>query len=251
MASGIPYVPLDCQLDEKFEYIEAEFGLQGFAIVVKLFQRIYGGHGYYCEWNDRVALLFAKRVCGVGGNVVREVVSAAIKERIFDEGMYKQYGILTSHGIQKRFSEVAKRRKQIFDRPEYVLVCCADFSDDVDISSENVCNSGENVCNSNTSKVSKASKEKSSKVNASKGDITAAPAAFNNREELVEKYGSSAVSDYEQRFRKWQSKQDNVHVEMYPTIRKWMEQDGVKSKEQDNSSIDVNSVMNDVMAKYS
>ncbi len=43
MKDGIPYFPLDCELDSKFELIEAEFGLQGFAVVVKLLQRIYGG----------------------------------------------------------------------------------------------------------------------------------------------------------------------------------------------------------------
>ena len=38
MKDGIPYFPLDCELDSKFELIEAEFGLQGFAVVVKLLQ---------------------------------------------------------------------------------------------------------------------------------------------------------------------------------------------------------------------
>lgn len=47
---GIEYFPLNCRLDEKFELIEAEFGLKGFAVIVKLLQRIYGEHGYYCEW---------------------------------------------------------------------------------------------------------------------------------------------------------------------------------------------------------
>ena len=60
MKDGIPYFPLDCELDSKFELIEAEFGLQGFAVVVKLLQRIYGGEGYYCEWTEDVALLFGK-----------------------------------------------------------------------------------------------------------------------------------------------------------------------------------------------
>ena len=171
MADGIPYVPLDCHFDDdKIPMIEAEFGLEGFAIVVKLFQKIYGGLGYYCEWNDRVALLFARQI-GAGGNVVREVVAASIRESIFDKGMYEKFGVLTSRGIQKRFMNVAKRRRQIFNKPEYVLIRAADFSSDVDISAENVCNSGENVCNSdenvcnpNTSKVkeSKASKDKGS-----------------------------------------------------------------------------------------
>ena len=29
---GIEYFPLNCRLDEKFELIEAEFGLKGFAV---------------------------------------------------------------------------------------------------------------------------------------------------------------------------------------------------------------------------
>lgn len=36
MKSGIDYFPLDVSLDDKFELIEAEFGLTGFAVVVKL-----------------------------------------------------------------------------------------------------------------------------------------------------------------------------------------------------------------------
>ena len=84
--SGIDYFPLDTVLDTKFELIEAEFGLTGFAVVVKLFQKIYGEQGYYCEWTDEVALLFAHK-CG-GGNAVSEIVSASIKRGIFDKGMY-------------------------------------------------------------------------------------------------------------------------------------------------------------------
>ena len=40
--NGVDYFPLDVHLDKKFELIEAEFGLTGFAVVVKLLQRIYG-----------------------------------------------------------------------------------------------------------------------------------------------------------------------------------------------------------------
>ena len=75
--SGIPYFPLDVQLDSKFELIEAEFGLIGFAVVVKLYQKIYGQQGYYCEWTEDVALLFGKNV-GLGGDAVSEIVRAAI-----------------------------------------------------------------------------------------------------------------------------------------------------------------------------
>lgn len=252
MASGIPYVPLDCQLDEKFDYIEAEFGLIGFAVVVKLFQRIYGGHGYYCEWNDRVALLFAHRI-GVGGDVVREVVSAAIREGIFDAAMLKNFGVLTSHGIQKRFAEVAKRRKEIFDKPEYVLLNRTQNSGNVDISSENVCNSGKNVCNSSTSKVSKGSKVNGSEVKESTAAAPpAAPTSQNAiRADLVERYGIANVEQYERRYLDWQQSKGRTGGVNYPAIARWMAQDGItNTNDAMYSSIDIDGAMHDVMAKY-
>ena len=244
MADGIPYVPLDCHFDDdKIPMIEAEFGLVGFAIVVKLFQKIYGGLGYYCEWSERVALLFARQI-GAGGDVVREVVAASIREGIFNKGMFEKYGILTSRGIQKRFMNVAKRRKQIFNKPEYVLVNNADFSEDVDISSENVCNSGENVCNSATSKV------KGSKVNVSEGNgsksasPTAAPSVI-TRETLVEKYGERVICDYELRVRDWYARNNRTVFNLYSTIAKWINKDGVKP-DTEKSSFDIDKVVDDL-----
>ena len=242
MADGIPYVPLDCHFDDdKIPMIEAEFGLVGFAIVVKLFQKIYGGLGYYCEWSERVALLFARQI-GAGGDVVREVVAASIREGIFNKGMFEKYGILTSRGIQKRFMNVAKRRKQIFNKPEYVLVNNADFSEDVDISSENVCNSA-------TSKV-KGSKVKGSKVNVSEGNgsksasPTAAPAAI-TRETLVEKYGERVICDYELRVRDWYARNNRTVFNLYSTIAKWIAKDGVKP-DTEKSSFDIDKVVDDL-----
>ena len=99
MGKGIPYFPLDCQLDDKFALIEAEFGVKGFAVIVKLLQKIYGQQGYYCEFTNEIALLFSREI-GLGCNVVSEIVSAAIKRGIFDKEMFEEYHILTSVGIQ-------------------------------------------------------------------------------------------------------------------------------------------------------
>ena len=51
--SGLEYFPLDVVLDDKFELIEAEFGLTGFAVIVKLFQKIYGGQEDWFGWERR------------------------------------------------------------------------------------------------------------------------------------------------------------------------------------------------------
>lgn len=119
---GLSYFPLDTVLDVKFDLIEAEFGLTGFGVVVKLWQNIYAARGYYIEWTNEVALLFARKI-GVGGDVVSEIVNASIKRGIFDKGMFDKYSILTSCGIQKRYETAVGRRKACI-KSEYLLLNC-------------------------------------------------------------------------------------------------------------------------------
>lgn len=158
---GLDYFPLDCVLDDKIELIEAEFGLTGFAVVVKLFQKIYGEQGYYCEWTKEVALLFARK-CGLGGNAVSEIVSASVKRGIFDNNLYAKYGILTSKGIQKRYFEAVNRRKQIEVKNEYLLIKVTHF---LESDGKNPINADINSINDSKSTQSKV---KESKVNKSK-----------------------------------------------------------------------------------
>ena len=51
--AGVEYFPLDVENDDKLALIEADFGLTGFAVIVKLYQRIYK-LGYYCEGMTRL-----------------------------------------------------------------------------------------------------------------------------------------------------------------------------------------------------
>lgn len=162
MNNGINYFPLNVHLDDKFELIEAEFGLKGFAIVVKLFQKIYGQQGYYCEWTEDVALLFGKNV-GLGSDAVSEIVRAAIKRGIFDSELYDKYQILTSRGIQERYFEAVSRRKEVEVRKEYLLIKVDQIYKNVRILNENVNISSKNVNISEQKKVEE-SKVKEKKV---------------------------------------------------------------------------------------
>ena len=162
MNNGINYFPLNVHLDDKFELIEAEFGLKGFAIVVKLFQKIYGQQGYYCEWTEDVALLFGKNV-GLGGDAVSEIVRAAIKRGIFESELYDKYQILTSRGIQERYFEAVSRRKEVEVRKEYLLIKVDQIYKNVRILNENVNISSKNVNISEQKKVEE-SKVKEKKV---------------------------------------------------------------------------------------
>lgn len=160
MKDGIDYFPLDVALDDKFELIEAEFGLVGFSVIVKLFQKIYGGFGYYCEWTKDVALLFSKKI-GLGGNAVSEIVCASIRRGIFNSDLYERYQILTSKGIQKRYFEAVSRRKKINVKSEYLLVQVGSFFKNVSNSEENVYISSENAYIFEQSREEESKEEKS------------------------------------------------------------------------------------------
>lgn len=143
-SAGIPYFPLECQLNEKFQLLEAEFGLKGFAVVVKLYQRIYGSHGYYCEWTTDVELLFSMQI-SEGRNSVSEIVGRALERDIFSKPLYDKYQILTSAGIQRRYFEAVSRRKKGEVEEAYLLVPYDVLPGNVDISSKNADISSKNA----------------------------------------------------------------------------------------------------------
>lgn len=160
LKKGVDYFSLDCYMDDKIKMIQAEFGLKGFAIVVKLWQTIYREHGYYCEWNEEKKLLFASEEgadCGPG--LINEIVQACIRRDIFSKKLFDKYQILTSRGIQKRYLSITAKRKKAEMKKEYSLVEVAHNSINDDNNRVNV---GKNQVNSvdNTQ-----SKVKESKVN--------------------------------------------------------------------------------------
>lgn len=163
---GIDYFPLDCHMEEKIRLIQAEFGLKGFAIVVKLYQKIYGELGYYCEWNEDSSLLFMSEN-GVSSrdekNLIEEIVRACIRRHIFSETLFHKYGVLTSAGVQRRYLESVSRRESVELKKEYLLISVPQNAVNVVINSVNVCNNSVNVCNNTQSKV-KESRVKESKV---------------------------------------------------------------------------------------
>ena len=183
MKSGIDYFPLDVRLDDKFELIEAEFGLTGFGVVVRLLQEIYGKHGYYIEWTTEVALLFARKV-GLGGGVVSEIIEASIRRGMFDKEKYDKYHVLTSRGIQKRYFEAVSRRKVLEVDYNILLVNVAQICPNADIRAKNVDIFSENV------NISEQSKEEKSKVKKSKEEYKCASAldvALNDFAEMRKK----------------------------------------------------------------
>jgi hypothetical protein len=141
---GLDYFPLDVHIgqDDGVELIEAEYGLTGFAIVIKLYQRIYKKHGYFMEWNSATEILFCKRI-NQSAHTVNKIIDKCLEYEIFDYEKFIKYRILTSSGIQRRFFEAVSRRLQV--QVDIPFICEGVFVGDyanlravnVDINSDN------------------------------------------------------------------------------------------------------------------
>jgi hypothetical protein len=122
LKSGLDYFPLDVAFDDPVELIEAEFGLEGLAILIKIWQKIYA-NGYYLDWNDDAALLFAKKI-NVNKDRIDTIIAACFARNVISKCIFDKYGILTSRGIQKRYITacVSAKRKSIIMDERYLLV---------------------------------------------------------------------------------------------------------------------------------
>lgn len=117
---GVDYFPLDIYLDDKFKFIEIKFGLKGFAVIIKLLQKIYS-YGYWYGWEDDEKLIFAHEN-NIDVDLLENIISESLDRDIFNKSMYERYNILTSTGIQKRYQEIVKRRKNVEIVEEYLLI---------------------------------------------------------------------------------------------------------------------------------
>jgi len=172
---SLPYFELDCHMDEKVKLIRAEYGLKGFAVVVMMYQHIYGGdYGYYCEWDDERLLLFMSDngLIGESRNLIDEVVRACIRREIFSERLYKKYGILTSHGVQKQYLKATAKREAVNLIKEYLLISVPENRSNVVINS---ISDGRNLISGvkNSQRKSESYSDKSNKDTMCKADALA------------------------------------------------------------------------------
>lgn len=120
---GLDYFYIDCQMEQNVRLIQAEYGLKGFAVFVKLLQKIYGECGYYCEWNEDVLLLFMAEnaLSSDNKNLINGIVSACIRRNIFSKKLFQEYDILTSEEIQRKYFNATSRREKVEVKKEYLL----------------------------------------------------------------------------------------------------------------------------------
>ncbi|MEG2381067.1 MAG: DUF4373 domain-containing protein, partial [Oscillospiraceae bacterium] len=169
---GLDYFPLDVSFENSsVEDIECMYGMLGVAIIITMWQYIYRTNGYYCDYSEKIALRLSKRFGNqlhainsekMAYDVFDEVIKKAIEYDAFDADIYKKYGVLTSKGIQERYLEATKKRKNVEVISDYLLL--NDEAKTVNVYINGV-NDG---INSKKVDVNTQSKVKESKLNKSK-----------------------------------------------------------------------------------
>ena len=167
---GLDYFPLDVDIDQddKVALVEAQHGITGFAVVIKLLMRIYKD-GYFYEWGEKEQLLFA-RLVNVDINSVNEIINDCLRWGLFDKKTFDEHQVLTSKGVQKRYLEATARRNNTTIINEYTLLSSQEVNDYINGHRKIVIvnKNGDTVEvleNSNTQSKVKESKVKESKVN--------------------------------------------------------------------------------------
>lgn len=158
---GLDYFSFDVNFfdNDKIALIEAEFGMKGVFVLLKLLCKIYS-EGFYCEWGKDQCLLFTSRklkpsIPDITGKFTQQVVDSLVERNFFNKELYEKHHILTSKNIQERYFEAVKRRQKTELNKDYWLLS----------SIENVCRNAENV------DIFSQSKETENKYNLPQEDI--------------------------------------------------------------------------------
>ena len=119
---GLDYFSHDCDIsdDEKMQLLQAECGIIGYAVFLKLLERIYR-NGYFLDVSDKFISIFSMKN-SIEKDVCKNVIDVCIKEDLFNKNLYENYGILTSHGIQKRYLHAVGRRKAVYVYGDIMLI---------------------------------------------------------------------------------------------------------------------------------
>lgn len=121
---GLDYFPQDTDIhgDRKIRRLLNEFGAKGYLIYDYLKCSIYRQNGYWMPYDDEICFDVADFLkCGITEELVNDVIKGCVRYDLFDERLFNTSKILTSSGIQKRYS-LAKRSGVIDEEMRVITV---------------------------------------------------------------------------------------------------------------------------------
>lgn len=120
---GFDFFALDVDLfnDVKIQKLIRAKGAESISVYLNMLCRIYKSDGYYIKWDDSIPCAIAMQL-ECEESYVSDVLEYCMEIDLFDGGMYNQERVITSNGLQSRYSDlcITLRRKGQVD--EYKLV---------------------------------------------------------------------------------------------------------------------------------
>jgi len=129
---GLIYFSHDTNMssDPRIEYLEAETGLEGYAIYNKLLEKIYQDKGYYIKFDQKRQKLLSNKI-NIELDKLVTIANVCLQEGLFHKELYDNYSILTSESIQRRYLRITERRKEIPIIREFFLVNNNSINDNI------------------------------------------------------------------------------------------------------------------------
>ena len=110
---GFPYSQQDTNIyfEPKIRMLLSKFGCDGYCVWDYIKQAAYSEHGYFVEWNeDRQELTAADLT--LSAEKTGLIVAYLLKRSLLISKSFNGITVLTSHGVQKRFQNMAKSAKR-------------------------------------------------------------------------------------------------------------------------------------------
>ena len=158
---GLEYFSLDVRMfsDIKIRKLIKYHKAQAVSVYLTLLCRIYE-KGYFIEYDKDLPFIISED-CGLEEDTIVTIINYCVEVGLFDEGVYKQSKVLTSHGIQNRYVQAcAKTKRKLSSGLPYMLV---------DVSQDSVSSDKKGISSEKTSVYSEETTDNSDKNQVNSG----------------------------------------------------------------------------------
>lgn len=127
---GLSYAYLDVNMlsDRKVKRLRRRAGKEAPFIFIALLSMIFR-EGYYIEW-DEDTIIDLSEITGYDESYITNVVNCCLDVELLSRKMFDQFGVITSFGIQRRYSSACQKMKRKSMIDKFSLM--EDFSEETD-----------------------------------------------------------------------------------------------------------------------
>ena len=107
---------IDMTNDSRMRKVLRRYGGLAVAVYEEVLAMVYETGSYFLPWSDDYALDIADRLYEPDQEKIRQIIGLLIESGLFSKELFDEFGILTSRGIQERFTDrgdQSHRRREI------------------------------------------------------------------------------------------------------------------------------------------